>query len=181
MALGGLSGIKNMEKFLKNGSNASGILTAPGAISDNTAKRLSDDWNSKFNGDNSGRVAVAGDGLKFEQLRMSNVDAQLIETLKWDDEKIAAVYHVPGYMVGIGATPSYNNVEALLQTYYSQCLQTLIEALEGVMDRGLDMDDKHRTQLGTEALFRMDTKTQLESIKIGVDSGVYAPNEGRAR
>jgi HK97 family phage portal protein len=181
VALGGLSGIKNMEKFLKNGSNASGILTAPGAISDNTAKRLSDDWNSKFNGDNSGRVAVAGDGLKFEQLRMSNVDAQLIETLKWDDEKIAAVYHVPGYMVGIGATPSYNNVEALLQTYYSQCLQTLIEALEGVMDRGLDMDDKHRTQLGTEALFRMDTKTQLESIKIGVDSGVYAPNEGRAK
>ena len=181
VALGGLSGIKNMEKFLKNGSNASGILTAPGAISDNTAKRLSDDWNSKFNGDNSGRVAVAGDGLKFEQLRMSNVDAQLIETLKWDDEKIAAVYHVPGYMVGIGATPAYNNIGALLQSYYSQCLQSLIEAFEGVMDLGLDMDDNNRTQLDTDALFRLDTKTLLESLEIGGRAGIYAPDESRAR
>lgn len=182
-ALAGLAGINNMQAFLKNGSTASGLLTAPGSISDTTAKNLKEYWQNELSGsENAGKIAVAGDGLKFEQLRMSNVDAQLIEILKWDDEKIASVYHVPGYMVGLGTTPAYNNIEALSQAYYSQCLQGLIEAIEATLDHALDIDlANHRTQVGVEALFRMDTKTQLEAIEIGGRAGVYSPNESRAK
>lgn len=180
-ALAGMAGIKNMQRFLGNASNPGGILTAPGSISDSTAERLKKYFNENFTGDNAGKIAVAGDGLAFNQLRMSNVDAQLIETLRWDDEKIASVYHVPGYMIGIGATPAYNNIEALSQGYYSQCLQTLIEAIEAVLDIGLSLTTDQRTQIGTEALFRMDSKTQLEALQIGIGSGLISPNEGRAR
>jgi phage portal protein BeeE len=54
--------------FFKNMAQPSGVLTAPGAISDTTATRLKKEWNEKFSGNNVGKVAVLGDGLKFEAM-----------------------------------------------------------------------------------------------------------------
>jgi hypothetical protein len=77
--------------------------------------------------------------LKFETPDiMSAVDAQIIEQLKWSDEKICATFHVPGYMVQVGAPPFNNNVEALAQQYYSQCLQIHIESIELCLTKGLE-------------------------------------------
>jgi hypothetical protein len=49
-------------------------------------------------------------------------------------------------MVGIGQPPTYNNIEALNQAYYSQCLQSLIESIELLLDEGLELPKP----LGTE-------------------------------
>ena len=111
-----------------------------------------------------GRVAVSGGGLKFEKpTAMSFVDAQLIDQLKWDDEKICAVFHVPPYMVGVGPLPSYNNVEALAQQYYSQCLQVLIESLELCLTEGLELEDVgYEVEFDIESLLRMDSVQQMD-------------------
>src|SRR5436190_13725460 len=70
-------------KFFRNASQPGGILTAPGAISDATASRLKNTWETNFTGENAGRVAVLGDGLKYERLAMTASESQLIEQLKW--------------------------------------------------------------------------------------------------
>lgn len=177
----GLTIQKNSKHFFANGSNPSGVLTAPGAISDSTAARLKEYFEDGFSGKKSGRVAVAGDGLKYEPMRMSNVDAQVIEQMGWNDEKICSVYHVPAYKVGVGAMPTHNNIEALTQDYYTQCLQILIESMETCLDDGLDIPDGYRTQLDLDGLFRMDTKTQIEMLAKGVEKALYSPDEGRQR
>ena len=86
-ALAGLRIEQNNARFFDNGAQPSGILTAPGAISDETAQRLKAYWEENFTGTSSGGTAVVGDGLKYRQLTMSAVDAQLIETLKWNDAR----------------------------------------------------------------------------------------------
>lgn len=178
----GLNSQKNMKDFFANGSNPGGVLTAPGPISEVTATRLKEYWNTNFSGEKSGSIAVAGDGLKFEPMRMTNVDAQVLETLGWSDSRICATYHVPPYMVGVGDTPSYNNIEALQQAYYSQCLQILIESMELGLDAGLGMDDTHRTQLDIDAgLFRMDSSTLMKTLGEGAKNGLIAPNEAREK
>ncbi|STJ18337.1 portal protein [Escherichia coli] len=45
-------------------------------------------------------------------------------------EIVCSVFRVPAYKIGVGQPPSSDNVEALEQQYYSQCLQTLIESIE---------------------------------------------------
>lgn len=177
----GLKIEKNQSGFFANGSNPSGILTAPGSISDETAKRLKDHWTKNYTGDNAGKVAIVGDGLKFEPMRMSAVDSQLIEQLKWSAEVVCSTFHVPPYMIGVGPAPSYNNIEALSQQYYSQCLQSLIEAFEESMDDGLGMPDKYDTRLDLDGLLRMDTATQYTTLGTGVDKGILGPNEARKR
>lgn len=176
----GLSIQKNSKGFFSKGSSPSGVLTAPGSISDETAKRLKEYFEKKFSGDSSGGVAVVGDGLKYEQMRMSNVDAQLIEHLKWTAEVVCSTFHVPAYLAGVGNEPAGKN-DAIMLRYYSQCLQSPIEAFEECFARGLDLPDDYRVQLDLDGLFRMDQSTLVETLTKGVRGSLMAPNEGRKK
>lgn len=176
---------KSSAAFFKNMAQPSGILTAPGAISQTTADRLKKDWSEKFSGKNVGAVAVLGDGLKFEALTVSAVDAQVIEQLKWSGETVCSAFEVPTFMVGIGPVPANANVEALTQQYYSMCLQAYIEDIETLLDEGLELTDA-RTQdsaigveLDLDVLLRMDTKTRFATWRDAIAGGWMAPNEAR--
>jgi HK97 family phage portal protein len=174
----------NSASFFGNGSNPGGVLTAPGAITDATAERLKAAWQEKFGGDNSGKIAVLGDGLKFEPMRMSATDSQLIEVLKWSDEKICSVFHVPAYKVGVGPPPAYNNIAALQTEYYSTCLQTPIEEYEACMDEGLGIAERvegkqYGIELDLEGLIRMDPMAQMELAVKSAAGGIDTTNEAR--
>jgi HK97 family phage portal protein len=132
---------RSSSRFFENGATPGGVLVAPGKISKETADRLKADWASNYGGENTGKLAVLGDGLKFEQMAMTAVDAQLIEQLKLSAETVCSAFHVPGHMVGVGPAPTYNNVESLNQQYYTQCLQTHVESIELSLDEGLGLVD----------------------------------------
>jgi len=151
--------------FFQNGAQPGGILTAPGAISDETAKRLKEHWDTNFSGKNSGKVAVLGDGLKYEAMKAKAVDSQLIEQLKWSAEVVCSTYHVPPYKIGVGQMPTYNNIQSLNVEYYAQCLQVLIEAIELCLDEGLGMGENIGTEFDTDNLLRMDSVTQMDVIE----------------
>jgi HK97 family phage portal protein len=78
----------NSATFFGNASRPSGVLTAPGAIGQETADRLKEAWETKFSGENAGKVAVLGDGLKYERMTMSAEESQLIDQLKWTAEVV---------------------------------------------------------------------------------------------
>lgn len=177
----GLKIEKNSSKFFGNGSQPSGILTAPGAISDDTAKTLADYFNSNFTGEKSGRVAVVGDGLKYEQLSITAADSQLIEQMKWTAEVVCSTFHVPPYKIGVGTMPSYNNIEALQQDYYNTCLQSLIEEYEVCKDEGLGLDDKTGVDLDLDGLLRMDSQTQIKVLNESVSGSLRTINEARKK
>lgn len=180
-ALQGLSIQKNSEKFFANGSSPGGVLTAPGAISDETAKRLKETWDTNYSGDNVGKVAVLGDGLKYEQMAVNANDAQLIEQLKWTAETVCSCFHVQPYMVSIGPPPPYANIEPLNLQYYSQCLQSLIENLELCLDEGLELPSPYGTEVNLDDLLRMDSQTKTNSAQTSIMSGGMAINEARRK
>lgn len=175
----GLKIQNNSSNFFTNNARPSGVLTAPGQISSDTAARLKADWVTKFTGDNSGKVAVLGDGLKFEPMTMTAVDSQLIEQLKWSAEVVCAAFHVPAYKAGVGSPPSYNNIQSLEIGYFTQCLQILIESFEYCMDEALGLSDGIGTELDLDGLLRMDSKTQIETLVAAVGGSLKTPNEGR--
>lgn len=177
----GLAIQNDSASFFQNGARPGGVLTAPGAIEDETAKRIKEYWDTNFSGDNSGKVAVLGDGLKYEAMRAKSTDSQLIEQLKWTAEVVCSTYHVPPYKIGVGQMPAFNNIQALNVEYYSQCLQVLIEAIELCLDEGLEMKDGVGTELDTDNLLRMDSVTQMNVLKEGVSASVLAPNEARRK
>jgi HK97 family phage portal protein len=172
--------------FFGNRSQPGGVLTAPGTIHHDTAARIKETWDTNFTGDNAGKVAVLGDGLSFERLAMTAEESQLIEQLKWTAEVICSVFHVPGYMIGVGSIPTSGNVETEQARYYSQALQVLIEAAEICLDEGLGLSEakdgrRYGTEFDLDGLMRMDTATQYKAISDGIRGGFLTPNEGRSQ
>lgn len=175
----GLSIQNNSAHFFKNGSKPGGVLTAAGAISDATAARLKEHWDANYTGENAGKVAVLGDGLKYEAMAVTATDAQLIEQLKWTAETVCSCFHVPAYKIGVGTMPNYTNIEALQQDYYSTCLQSLIESFELCMDEGLAVPANYGTELDLRGLMRMDTATRYKANTDAITGGWLSPNEAR--
>lgn len=167
--------------FFGNGSVPGGILTSPIPIDDEEAEKMGRAWQEKFSGDNAGKVAVLGGDLKYQPLVMSAVDAQLIEQLRWTAENVCTAFHVPAFMAGVAPAPAYNNVEALNQQYYSQCLQNPIESIEALLDEGLGLDPSLRTELDLDGLLRMDTAAVVKAAAESIGGGGMSPNEARAR
>lgn len=183
-AMQGLAIQNNSAQFFANKSQPGGILTAPGSISDETALRLKAAWTSNFTGDNAGKIAVVGDGLKYEPITLSATDSQLIEQFRWSAEIICSTFHVPPYKIGIGTMPTYNNIQALNVEYYSQCLQVLIEAAELCQDEGLGLDTAKEgrllgTEFDTDNLLRMDSVTQMEVLDKA--KSIMTPDEQRKK
>ncbi|ACL58957.1 phage portal protein [Methylobacterium nodulans] len=171
----------NSAHFFGNGSQPSGILVAPGPVSEENAKRLKAHWEQNFTGPNVGRVAVLGDGLRYEPMAVKASDAQLIEQLKWSAETVCSVFGVPAYKIGVGAPPAYTNIEALDAQYYAQCLQIHIESIELCLDEGLALPAPYGTEFELDTLLRMDTATQIRTYAEGVKGGLLKPDEGRAK
>ncbi len=181
-AMQGLKIQSNTTKLFANGSQPGGVLTAPGAISNETAKRLQDHWEANYAGEqNVGKVAVLGDGLKYEPMAMTAVDAEVVAQLKLTDERICATFHVPGYMVGIGPAPPYTDIQSINLQYYTQALQNPIENRELLLQEGLELPKAYGIEFDLDALARMDTKTQMATAKDGVTGGIFSPNEARAK
>lgn len=178
-AIQGLAIQNNSEKFFQNMSRPSGLLTAPGAISNETAARLKEQWERNYSANNLGRVAVLGDNLKYEAMTISAQDAQLIEQLKMTGEMIAACYHVPGHKIGVGPAVTVNNTATLNQQYYDQCLQYLIEKLEQRLDEGLEIEEPFETWMDLNALLRMDPASRYDSHSKAIGGGWKSPNEAR--
>lgn len=172
---------KQAATFFKNGARPSGFLSAPGAIGKETAERLKTQWETRYSGENVGRVAVGGDGLKFETLAMKAVDAQLVETLKMSAEMVCHAFGVPLFKVGMGELPGNANVATLNQIYFADVLQKYIEDFEACLDTGLALPSIYGVELNIDNLLRMDAEAQARVDKELVGAKIKTPNEARKR
>lgn len=176
----GLSIQEDSTLFFRNGARPGGVLVAPGAISDETATRLKEYWDTNFTGSNSGKVAVLGDGMKYEAMKAKANDSQVIEQLKWTAEIICGVYRVPPYLIGVGARPAYDSAQAAKLEFYELALDYLVCAIVELLDKGLGLDGVTMgVDFDIDQLMRMDASTQMEVLE--KSKGKMTPNEQRKR
>ena len=170
--------LENNSRYFQNGARPSGLLTVPEAISKEDAEALGAQWQLTYGGENYGKIAVLGASVKYQPLSTTAVENQMVEQLKITSEMVCSTFHVPSYKV-TGNAPAYNNVQALEQAYYSQCLQKLIEDLELLLEEGLGLTEEFKIELDLSNLLRMDSKTQVDVLVAGVKGGIDTPNEAR--
>jgi HK97 family phage portal protein len=181
-AMAGTFITENSAKLFRNGQKMPGILSAPGAIGDDTAARLKAHWEANYVGPESfGKVAVLGDGLKYESMAMTSADAQLIEQLKWTAETVCSTFHVPTWKVGVAAMPAYGNIQNFNIDYYGTCLQSLIEAMELCLDEGLGLPSWLGIEVDVDGLMRMDTQSLISALGEATTKGIMEPDEARRK
>ncbi|HCA7769826.1 TPA: phage portal protein [Pseudomonas aeruginosa] len=170
--------LRSSSEFFANNAQPSGILSAPGAISDGTADRLRAYWNENFTGANAGKVAVVGDGLQFVSLASKSVDSQMVEQLRYSDEQICQPFGIPPFKVGLGTIPSGLGVDAINQLYYDDALQAHIQAMETLITIGLNATP-YKVDMDESVLMRMDAGKKADYHKTLIDGSIETINDAR--
>jgi HK97 family phage portal protein len=156
-------------------------MSAPAAISNDTAARLKAQVESGYSGNNAGKVMVGGDGLTLTHMTMSGADAQTIEQLQWTAQDVARCFHVPGHKIGLDGGARTANSSAIYESmYYSDCLQAYLESIELLLDDGLNLPDDSSLKFDTKGLMRMDESAQHTANAQAIGAGYMKPNEARA-
>ena len=170
---------ENSAHFFRNGSKPSGVIEVPGTITDENARKLKANWETGYTGENAGKTGLLSNGAKYNPISMSADDAKVVEQLQMSEKIVCSTFHVPAYKAGVGDLPSYDNIEALEQQYYSQCLQTLIESIELLLDEAFELEDDAGTEFDVSALLRMDSERRIKTLGEGVKNTILTPNEAR--
>ena len=174
--------MKHAIKLFDGRAMPGGTIEIPGELAPDKIEDLKKKIDEGYSGENIGKIMVLTSGMKFNAIEMmTSRQAELADQLKLTVEDIARAFHYPLFKLG-GPVPALaGNVDALITTYYSDCLQTLIEKVELCLDEGLDLPAKTGTELDLDNLMRLDIAALYESNDKGVNGGWLAPNEARFR
>jgi HK97 family phage portal protein len=165
--------------FFMNGSAPAGVITTDKTMSREAQVAFLESWVQTYGGaGNHNRTAMLVDGVKYSQIGTSNVDAQFLETRKYQRSEIAGIFLVPAFMIGDLENAHFNNIESQNRFFHQTCigplLQNIEEKINSILPDGMEIefDDK--------MFLRGDVKTQAEVHKAYLEMGVYSVNEIRS-
>ena len=169
--------------FATNQSRPSGVLTTDMNLQPAQADELRVRWEKAAAGLNAGGVPILTNGLKFQPISMSAEDSQIVDQLKLTDQSIAAVFGVPGVLLGLGGTATQKSAEAVMAEWLSSGLGWLINHIESSLDAFIRLDEvtawREWCEYDTRALLRSLFRDRVDGLVRGVQGGVYSPNEAR--
>lgn len=98
--------------FFRNGANPSGAFGIPESLDDPAFNRLKEDIKKNWTGlKNTGVPLILEGGMTFQPFTIKPVDAQLIESKRWQVEDICRIYRVPLHLVQDLSRSTNNNIE----------------------------------------------------------------------
>lgn len=166
--------------MMANGAQPGGVLKHPQRLSQQAADRLRESWNQRYAGPGkAGKTVILEEGMEFQGLGMTSVDAQFLEQRKLGIEEIARGFRVPLHMIGVLDRMTNNNVEALTRAYYDQTLMPICEAFEAEFARAFSLPDDVFLEFDVRRLLRADFKTRQEGNRTQFQAGALMPNEWR--
>lgn len=170
-------------RFFGNDSRPGGILQAKNRLSDEAVKRLRESWETAHRGlEQSHRIGVLEEGIEWKQTGIPPEDAQYLEVMTFQLQDIARIYRTPPHKIGDLSRATYSNIEEQAIEYVSDTLRPWLVRWEQQANKDLVMPSE-RGRVFVEhlmdALLRGKTLERFQAYQLGLQNGVYSPNEIR--
>ena len=168
-------------KFFANGAAPSGVLEHPGTIKD--PQRVREAWQSQFGGSqNSGKIAVLEEGMKYTPISISPEQAQFLETRKFQINEIARIFRVPPHMVGDLEKSSFSNIEQQSLEFVKYTLDPWVIRWEQSIMRSLLSPKEKKAyfvKFNVEGLLRGDYQSRMNGYATARQNGWMSANDIR--
>jgi HK97 family phage portal protein len=164
---------KQQARLAGNGGKPSGVLTFDETLKPDTRDKLKELWQEKFGPNGEGGIAVLDRSAKFQSMTMTSVDAQHLETRRFQIEEVARAFRVqPIMLMHSNATTTFASAEQHFRNHVIHTLGPWMVRLEQVLNRDvLNHDMTRRVDLDERALLRGDFKDQAEYYTKALGSG----------
>lgn len=169
----------------KNGIRASGIYSVDGTLKDDQYKALKKWIDENITGSaKTGEVVLLDRNAKFTQTSMTGIDAQLLETRRYQVEEICRFFRVNPIMVGAESkNTTYASAEQMFLAHVVHCLSPWYTRIEQSIDANLLTKAEREGGLYSafidEGLLRGSMLNKKDVILGYVSGGVMSKNEAR--
>ena len=178
---------KYANKSFLNGTALSGVIErpkdAPPFKNPSDVDKITDDWSRKFSGsENVKKVALLQEGMSFKPLQMTNVDAQLIDSIRLSAIDIARIYKIPAHMVGELEHATFSNIEHQAIQFVIYTLLPWIKRHEQARCRDFLLPSerkKYFIEYNVGGLLRGDLNSRYGAYAVGRQWGWLSANDIR--
>jgi HK97 family phage portal protein len=168
-------------KFFANGAAPGGVLEHPGTIKD--PERIRQSWQSTFGGsNNSNKIAVLEEGLKYTPIAISPEQAQFLETRKFQINEIARIFRVPPHMLADLEKSSFSNIEQQSLEFVKYTLDPWVIRWEQAMNKSLLLESEKKdvfTKFNVDGLLRGDYASRMTGYATARQNGWMSANDIR--
>jgi len=177
---------ESQARFHKNGVRMSGTYSVDGTLKDEQYRSLKKWIDDNYAGaDNAGGAMLMDRGAKWLSTQMTGVDAQHLETRKFQIEEVCRHMNVNPIMVfAESKNTTYASAEQMFLSHVVHTLSPDYSMLEQSIDANLltdaDRADGLFSNFVDAGLLRGSIETQKDVILGYVNGGLMTANEGRA-
>jgi HK97 family phage portal protein len=172
-------------RFFGNGAKAGGVLEHPGSLSDDAHTRLKSSWNEMHQGlDNSHRVAILEEGMKYNQIGIPPEDAQFLQTRKFQVSEIARIFLIPPHRLADLERATFSNIEQMSLEFVIYTLRPWLVRWEQELLRCLFTETEKKThfaEFNVDAMLRGDTQSRYQAYHQAWQDGWLTWNEIREK
>lgn len=156
--------------FLASGASQRYVVKAPGKVNAQQADNLREQFAQRYFGTTNNLPLVLSEGLDVSTISMSAVDAQLLESRKFQVEDIARAFGVPPFMIGdTEKTSSWGSgVEHMGRGYLMFTLQPHLVRFQQELNRKLFRKAGKFVEWNTDGFLRADMKARYDAYRQAV-------------
>jgi HK97 family phage portal protein len=171
--------------MFRNGARVSGMLTHPNKLGPEGKDNLKASLDMfRSEGERDGKVMILEEGMKFERVALSAVDAQWIESRKFSRTEVLMFLGVPPFMVGDTEknTSWGTGIEQMSNGFVTYTEEDWLTMWEEAIQRDLiaDPGSDLYARFNRSALVKGDIKTRWAAHVQALQWGVMNPDEVRA-
>jgi HK97 family phage portal protein len=180
------------DSFYAQGTNLSGYIKVPQALTPDGYKRMSSSWKQAHSGAGKAHgVAILEQGSDFHPVRMKPDEALMLEAQQFSVIEVARILGVPPHLLFALDKATYNNIEQLGLEFATYTLLPLATQIEQELSRKLFRPSERRptrtrksvirAQFDMSELNRADADTRARFYASGISHGWLKPDEIRKR
>lgn len=179
----GLALEKYGNSFFGNGAKVSGVLSTDRHLSDEAIDRLKVSFQENYTsiGD-ANKTMVLEEGLKFQQISLSNEASQFLNSREFSITEIARLFNLPPHLLRDLTKSSFNNISEQSREFVQYSLMPYLVMMESEMNSKLFRKNevgKVEAKFIVNALLRGTPKDRSEYYRTMLNIGAMSIDEIR--
>ena len=169
--------------FFGNGAKVSGVLSTDRQLSDEAIERLKVSFRENYSkiGD-SNKTMILEEGLKFNQISLSNEASQMLQSREFSITEIARIYNLPPHLLRDLTKSSFNNISEQSREFVQYSLMPYITMMESELNSKIFRRNeigKIQVKFNVNALLRGTPKDRAEYYRTMLNIGAMSIDEIR--
>jgi HK97 family phage portal protein len=179
----GLAAGEHASDFFSNYAVPLGVLEYPEELGDDEYERIKTSWKERQGGSNRYSPAILEGGMKWQQLGVTNRDAQFLESRRFEVTEVARILNLPLCKLKDLERAIQNNIEQQQIEFVTDSLLPWATRIEEGLSLALLSEEERKgilVEFLMKGLLRGDTTARYNAYHLALQDGWMNRNEVRA-